>query len=158
MPVNHDLEILPPKPERGEIARRDRIGLRAMCQESVHHFTILRRMEIAADYKAEKGHDIPEALLDRLQPLIEEYDPVVELAIMGADYRNDPVLRRQANADAAQYLRPKLSAVATLEDPERLAAQAERNKLASRLVTLVQAFEIAKREQSAPAEAPGGGA
>jgi hypothetical protein len=126
-----------------------------MCQESVHHFTMLRRYELAESYREEHGDDPPAQWLDARQPLIEEFDPIVELSIIAADYRNDPNLRRQANSDAAQYLRPKLSAVAMLEDPEALSAQAEKIALARKLVGLMDVVARAKAEVSA--EVQGGG-
>jgi hypothetical protein len=116
-----------------------------MAQDSVHHFTMLRREEIARDYFRENNKEIDPELLDKLQPLIEEFDPVVELSIIAIDRRNDVSIRRQAASDAAQYLRPKLSAVAMLEDPANLSAQAEKHELALRLVKLMGAVAEAKK-------------
>ena len=138
-------EVLAPRPTPNEKARRDRIGLRAMAQDSVHHFTMLRRQEIASNYYRQNGTPISDEELDRLQPLVEEFDPVVELSIIAIDRRNDVSIRRQALSDAAQYLRPKLSAVAMLDDPETLAAQSQKQELARRLVTLMGAVASAKK-------------
>ena len=138
-------EVLAPRPMSGERSRRDRVGLRAMAQDSVHHFTMLRRQEIAAEYYREKKLPIPDDLLDRLQPLVEEFDPVVELSIIAIDRRNDVTIRRQALSDAAQYLRPKLSAVAMLDDPETLASASQKHELALKLVSLMGAVASAKK-------------
>lgn len=138
-------QVLPPKPPKSEINRRDRIGLRAMCQESVHHFTMLRRQELYDKIMEERGVAPTEQELDALQPLNEEFDPVVELALIAVDRRNDVTIRRQALSDAAQYLRPKLSAVAHLEDPNNLAAESKNQELALRLV---QAMEVVARSKA----------
>jgi hypothetical protein len=138
-------EVLAPRPTPQEKSRRDRVGLRAMAQDSVHHFTMLRRDEISAQFFAENGYRIDPADLDRLQPLVEEFDPVVELSIIAIDRRNDVSIRRQALSDAAQYLRPKLSAVAMLDDPETLAAQSQKHELALKLVGLMGAVASAKK-------------
>ncbi len=116
-----------------------------MAQDSVHHFTMLRRQEIAREYYKNHHEPIPDEELDRLQPLIEEFDPVVELSIIAVDRRNDVGIRRQALSDAAQYLRPKLSAVAMLDDPETLAAQSQKHELALKLVGLMGAVASAKK-------------
>lgn len=139
---------LVPRPEPREASRRDRIGLRAKVQETVHHFTLLRRQEIYAQFQLKEGRPPTAEELDSLQPLMEEFDPVVELAIMGSDYRNEAALRRQALSDAAQYLRPKLSAVAMLDDPETLSAQAQKQELAKKLVGFMEILTQAKRTES----------
>lgn len=138
-------EVLPPRPPKSETIRRDRIGLRAMCQETVHHFTILRRQELYAQIEAERGTPPSDQELDALQPLSEEFDPVVELAIIAVDRRNDVTIRRQALSDAAQYLRPKLSAVAHLEDPGTLVQESKNQELAMRLV---HAMEVVARSKA----------
>lgn len=143
------VEILAPRPTQGELNRRDRIGLRAMVQEQVHHFTMLRRRELYDEFVVREGRPPTESEMDRMQPLIEEFDPVVELSLIAADYRNDPAIRRQASSDAAQYLRPKLSAVAMLDDPNRLAQESEKRKLAARLVDLLQLVSVAKTSAGA---------
>lgn len=138
-------QVLPPKPVKSEVNRRDRIGLRAMCQDSVHHFTMLRRQELCDQITEERGFPPTEKELDALQPLSEEFDPVVELALIAVDRRNDVTIRRQALSDAAQYLRPKLSAVAHLEDPNNLVAESRNQELALRLV---QAMEVVARSKT----------
>ncbi len=142
-----------PAPTPGEVARRDRIGLRAMVQESVHHFTQLRRQEAYAEFEREQGRPPTAEELDRIQPLVEEFDPVVELAIIAADHRNKVELRRQALSDAASYLRPKLSAVQMLDDPETLQAAAQKRELAVRLTALMDVLVSAKRT-AAPEPTP----
>lgn len=146
-----------PAPTQSEVSRRDRIGLRAMVQETIHHFTQLRRREAYDDFLREQGRAPTESELDRIQPLIEEFDPVVELAIIGADARNKVELRRQALADAAGYLRPKLSAVQMLDDPETLQQAAQKKELAVRLTALMDVLVTAKRSSAAdPEPSPSG--
>lgn len=148
------------------VPNKDKTELRALTQEAVHHFTDLRRKEITERWAQgwrisplgwvlpEEGDRvvgelIPPHILDSAQPLIEEYDPVVELSIMAADYRNEVSLRRQANADAAQYLRPKLKSIELLEDPESLELQQQKNDLAGRMVDILDAMAQAKRQRGA---------
>jgi hypothetical protein len=126
---------------------RSKTALRAAAQDAVHHFTSLKRDEIRARYLEEHGEPICERMLDQIQPLIEEYDPVVELAIMAADYSNEPSLRRQANSDAAPYLRPKLSAVSIVDSPEAIEHEDQKNQLAANLVGLLEAASRAKKSQ-----------
>ena len=95
------------------------------------------------------GEEIPPDTLDELQPRIEEWDPVVELSLISCDYSIDVNLRRQANSDAAQYLRPKLKSIELLEDPASIEAQEQRNALAHRLVGLLNSVARAKQETSA---------
>lgn len=128
------------------VPNRDKTELRAMTQEAVLEFTSLRRDHIARNYRIEHNKDITEEELDMMQPLIEEWDPVVSLALIGTDYRNKVEIRRQANADAAQYLRPKLKSIELLEDPESQALNEEKVALAGRLVDILVAMEAAKRK------------
>ena len=134
-----------PRPEPREVSRRDRVSLRAKVQDAVHHFTMLRREEAHARFVRENGRPPTAMELDELQPLVEEFDPVVELALIGADYRNETSLRRQALAEAAQYLRPKLSAVAVMDDPENLTEQAQKNELVKRLMSMMELMTQVKR-------------
>lgn len=130
---------------RGQPGLRSKIALRANVQDTVHHFTSLKRDDIRRRYFEEHGCEIDERELDRIQPLIEEYDPVVELAIIASDYSNEVTLRRQANADAAPYLRPKLSAVAMIDSPETIEHEEQKQRLASNLLGLLEAASRAKK-------------
>ncbi len=125
---------------------RDKTALRSMTQEAVLHFTDMKRAEISAKYREEHGENIPPAHLDALQPLIEEYDPVVELSLVAADYSNKVEIRRQANADAAQFLRPKLKSIELVDDPRNQELMDEKNRLAARMVDILDAMAQAKRE------------
>lgn len=121
--------------------QEEKINLRATVQMSVHEYTALKRDELKA-----KNPDMTPRELDALQPEIQEYDPVVQLALMGSDYSRDPALRRQANADAAQYLRPKLKSVEMLGDPRLVESQKERDALAHRLVDVMDIMAKAKSQ------------
>lgn len=140
-----ELVTLPPIPDVKEQNRKDRIGLRAMCQEAVHQFTLLRRRQAYGDFVAKHERPPTDDELDRIQPIMEEFDPVVELSILSADYRNDASLRAQAANAAAQYLRPKLSAVAMMDDPETLAAAAQKKELALKLMNVMEMMAMAKK-------------
>lgn len=114
-----------------------------MVQDAVLARTTTKRARLAIEMRQQhpgwSGKRI-QAEVDEEQPLIEEYDPVVELALIASDYSIKTELRRQANADAAQYLRPRLKTVEHLEDPlaaataERKVAAAERIALALRAI------------------------
>lgn len=128
---------------------RDKAELRAAMQDSVHEFTTLRRSKIAVQVRLEHPNwsdDQIDERVDEMQPEYHEYDPVVELAIMGADHRNTPELRRQANSEAAQYVRPKLKSIEFTADPASLEEQQARRELAGRLVGLLNAAASAKRD------------
>lgn len=128
---------------------RDKAELRAAMQDSVFEFTTLRRTKIAAQLRLEYPTWTDEQVAERvddLQPEYPEYDPVVELAVMGADHRNTPELRRQANAEAAQYVRPKLKSIEFTADPASLEEREARKELAGRLVGLLNAAASAKRD------------
>lgn len=116
-----------------------------MTQDAVMEFTEMRRERIRQKYRDENAREISAEDLDEMQPQIDEWDPVVELALIGADYRHKVEIRRQANSDAAQYLRPKLKSIELLEDPESLELQEEKNQLAKRMVEILSALEQAKR-------------
>lgn len=115
--------------------------IRALCQEAVHHFTDLRRQELR-----HQNPGLSEEELDQMQPLIDEYDPVVQLAILGSDHSKEASLRRQANSDAAQYLRPKLKSVEMLGDPRLAESQAQKDELASKLVGVMELMAKAKSQ------------
>lgn len=99
----------------------------------------------AAGTQPELGRKIPDKLLDDLQPLVEEYDPVVGLAIMASDHSNPLDQRRMAMASSAEYLRPKLRSIEILEDPESLELMDQKARLAGRMVDILQAMVQSKR-------------
>lgn len=141
---------------------KDKTALRAMTQEAVHQFTEMKRTEIIQKYadgwrwsplgwvlpeEPVIGETISPALLDTLQPLVEEYDPVVELSLIAVNYENKPELRRQANADAAAFLRPKLKSIELIDDPRNQELQAQKNELAGKMVDILEAMSKAKSEK-----------
>lgn len=126
-------------------ANKDKAELRMMVQDAVEEWSHLRRDQIRARFIEENGREPTEQEIDELQPYFAEWDPVVNLAIIAADHRNKVEIRRQASADAAQYLRPKLKSIELLEDPESLELQREKSELASKMVSILVAMEEAKR-------------
>lgn len=48
----------------------------------------------------------------------DQYDPVVELAVMGLDRRNEPAVRYQCHKAVAGFLYPTLTAVQVTNDDE----------------------------------------
>lgn len=119
----------------------DKLELRVAIQESVNEFVHTRRDRLRRDYVRDNPDatelEIIEYLDDR-QPLHEEFDPVVRMAIMAADHRHDPSLRRQALADMAPYVRPKLKQVEHIEDPSMVADLERKNELAAELLAVLR--------------------
>lgn len=128
---------------------RSRLELRSATQERVLEFTEARRAELYSQLRAahpDKTDDMVWALVDQMQPLYAEWDPVVELGVLAADHRNSAELRRSAMAEQAQYLRPKLKSVEHTADPAALEIMEQKNALAARLVALLDASAAAKRD------------
>lgn len=144
------------------VPNRDKIELRAASQEAVLSFTDLRRSEVSdmwfrgwrwndrrlylpeADTRI-PGEVIPPAILDRIQPRIEGYDPVVELALIAVDYRNPVTIRRQASADAAQYLRAKLKSIELTGGEDMRDLELQRSELTRRMFDLLNSMAKEKK-------------
>lgn len=127
------------------IPNRDKAELRALIQERVHEFTELRNQADAQD-------GLPP---DERQQIVEEYDPVVALAIVAVDRRSSLADRIKCNAEVAQYVRPKLKSVELHADPEALETLEERRALSEQLVGLLETAAAAKK-QKAPRKRPPG--
>lgn len=137
--------------------RRDKAELRAAVHEAVHEFTHLRRDKLRAQYKAEhptaSEHTILE-YLDEVQPLYEEFDPVVEMSVFASDHRNDSKSRRQAMADVAPYLRPKLKQIEHMESPEQRDLNARKSDLATQLLAVLTASSTGRSSATAGGSSP----
>lgn len=116
----------------------DRHDMRAQVQDAVHEYTLSRYHEDLAD-------GVPE---EECQRVIEEYNPVVELALVAVDRRTDTKTKLWANAEIAQYIMPKLKAVEVTEDPEAMRLQEERNRIAQDFMSMLDGMA---REKSASA-------
>jgi len=79
----------------------DRVELRSLLQEKVSEFTALQRERQIAD-------GVPP---EQAQEHIEEYDPVIALALVAVDQRSTLEQRIKCNSEVAQYVRPKLKSV-----------------------------------------------
>lgn len=117
------------------IPNKDKAELRALLQERVHEFTELRA-------KQDEQDGIPP---EQRQQIIDDYDPVVAMAIVAVDRRTTLSDRIRCNAEVAQYVRPKLKSVEVTADPEALETLEERRHLSERLVGLLEAAAAAKR-------------
>lgn len=117
------------------IPNKDKAELRALLQERVHEFTELRA-------KQDEQDGVPP---EQRQQIIDDYDPVVALAIVAVDRRSTIENRIRCNAEVAQYVRPKLKSVEVTADPEALETLEERRHLSERLVGLLEAAAAAKR-------------
>jgi hypothetical protein len=117
------------------IPNRDKAELRALIQERVQEFTELRA-----------GQDEKEGIPpDQRQQIVEEYDPVVALALVAVDRRTTLADRIKCNSEVAQYLRPKLKSIEHGVDPDSLETLAERTMLSERLVGILEHRAAAKR-------------
>ena len=119
---------------------KDKSELRSIVQDAVHKHTIMLQERLIRDLREQNPDwslEQARARAEELQPIIEEYDPVAELAMMAADRSNKPDLRRQAHSDASQYLRPKLKTIEHIDDPLTREAEKERFSLAERLGQLL---------------------
>jgi len=127
---------------------RDKIELRIAMQDTVEEFVRLRREEVWHQVvEAHQEWDEPRVRreVDRLQPEYREYDPVVHLATMAVDHRNTSELRRQAAAEAAQYVRPKLKSVEMRVEDDSEEGRQQKAALFDQLRGLLDASAAAKR-------------
>lgn len=127
-------------PGRKGVPNKDKSELRSLVQERVHDHTIMlqdricrRLQEENPDWSVEQCR----AEAAARQPIDEEYDPVANLAMLASDTSVKRDLRRQADSDAAQYLRPKLKTIEHLDDPLTREAELERQTLAERIMVLL---------------------
>lgn len=121
------------------VPNRDKAELRALIQEKVHEFTDLRARKDEAD-------GVPP---DQRQEVVEEYDPVVALALVAVDRRTTLADRIKCNSEVAQYLRPKLKSIEHSADPDTLETLEERTRLSEQLVGLLEEKASRKRRQGA---------
>jgi len=126
------------------IPNRDKAELRALLQEKVHEFTELRMRQDEAD-------GVPP---EQRQQIVEDYDPVVALALVAVDRRSTIENRIRCNAEVAQYVRPKLKSVEVTADPEALETLEQRRELSERLVGLLEMAAKAKKEKAPRKNAP----
>ncbi len=97
----------------------EKTELRALIQDAVlEATTAIRRRQIANGVEAD----------DAVQ-IVEEFDPVVEMAVICAT-TNDDKTRLAAAAEVATYLRPKLKQVEVITDTSRAADIQRRNEIA----------------------------
>lgn len=102
---------------------RDKTELRALLQEKVlEHTTLLRR------HQMQNGVAPTDA-----QPIIDEYDPVVCMALIAVDRRTPIDLAKSSHAEVAKYVRPQLKSIEVTSDTETNELMRQRNELAARL-------------------------
>ena len=136
------------------VPNRDKAELRALLQERVHEFTELRHNHDLANIPPDLT--VEEAILGgHVQQIVEEYDPVVALALVAVDRRTTRADMIKCNSEVAQYVRPKLKSVEVTADPEALETLEERRELSSRLVGLLEAAAAAKKTKAPRKYAPG---
>lgn len=109
------------------VPNRDKIELRALLQEKVLEFTTLKAGE-----DAEKG--LPP---DQRQQVIEEYDPVVAMALVAVDRSTPLDTRVRCNAEVAQYVRPKLKSVEMTTDDATLSALSQKTETTEMIMNVL---------------------
>jgi hypothetical protein len=119
------------------VPNRDKAELRALLQERVHEFTDMRAKQDELD-------NVPP---DQRQQIIEEYDPVVALALVAVDRRTSLGDKIKCNAEVAQYVRPKLKSIEHGVDPDTLETIEERTRLSEEIVDALEELAEIKREE-----------
>lgn len=94
-----------------------------------------------------------QAQVDVLQPEFTDYNPVVAMAVMSANYEYPAELRGRMAAESAQYLHPKLKSIEMTVDPMSPEQRQRRDELSRRLVGLLDAAAGAKRDTTIEGEA-----
>lgn len=117
---------------------RDKAELRALIQDRVLEFTEMRR-------RIDLEMGVPE---EDAQQVIEDYDPVVHMAMVAVDRREKREIQIRCATEVAQYVRPKLKSVEVTTDPEAMETLQERQQLSSRLVALLEL--AAEGKQASP--------
>lgn len=137
-----DREMLDPENEpaprrMSARAKREREtgDLRALLADVVHEYTYLRRRD-----QIRRGY-----LPEDAQEVIDEYDPVVQMALMGARTDLPLDLRLAANAQVAKFVRPTLKSVETHTTREAEQEAAERKSKAESIFD--QLHEIARQRR-----------
>lgn len=113
----------------------DALDLRARCAAAVHEFTTLKRAE-----QIRKGVPVDKAL-----DVTEEYDPVVEMALIAGDKSNTQELRLMANAQVARYLRPPMKAQEAPNDVAAAATEGRKREISQSLFAALN--DIAKKRR-----------
>lgn len=124
------------KPTRRRLRTDETLDLRARLADAALEFTTLKRAE-----QLRKGVS-PEKACE----ITEEYDPVVAMAMIGADTSQPIALRMAANSEVAAYVRPKLKSVEVISD----AGEAELEKARAETATAIFAHldQIAKARRA----------
>lgn len=134
--------------ERRPSSLRDRIDLRVQMQDAVYEFAELRRKELWAEitekHPAATQQEV-QAMVDQAQPAYDEFDPVVAMALVGADHRNPVDLRLAANAKVAEYVRPRLKSIEVRVDTDSAEERERRAELVARLREFLDAGAGAKK-------------
>lgn len=150
MPDRPEVTRIPVKAtsSRSNATIAERAQLRDMVHEDVMKMCEQRRAALWAKYTAEHpewSQGQVEAQVDYEQPLFVDYDPVVMMAVMSANYEYPPEVRLRAAAESAQFMRPKLKSIEMTVDPMSAEQRARRDELAARLVGLLDVAAEAKR-------------
>ncbi len=143
---------------RTGIPGRDRLELRALLQERVHEFTEQRRkndLDMIAQLRADGKLDDAAKMEASCQLIIDEYDPVVALALVAVDRRSPIELQVRCNAEVAQYVRPKLKSIELQQDPDTAEMLSERQRTTENLVKLLADAAAARKAESAAAKKEG---
>lgn len=114
--------------------QRDTANLRALLADTVLDYTTLKRRDQIA-------HGVHP---DEAVQIVEEYDPVVAMALLGVTVR-DPSLQLMAHANVAKFVRPTLKSVEVISDAEKEQDVASRSQRAAELFAAIDDVQRSRR-------------
>lgn len=83
---------------------------------------------------------------------MDDYDPVVALALVAVDRRTTLDQRIRCNSEVAQYVRPKLKSVEMSLEPDTAETLAQREQLSSQLIGILTSSASARKRESKAAK------
>lgn len=136
IPVIRMEGVADPREGLGKKRHRETADLRALLAETVLEYTTLKRRDDIS-----RGVDPRKA-----QEIVEEYDPIVMMAVIGV--RSDVAVQisLSANAEVAQYIRPKLKSVEVISDPEKAEDAKKRSEKAAALLAMIDQMALGRRQ------------
>lgn len=121
----------------GKTRHRETADLRAVIAETVLQFTtLLRRDQIARGVHP-----------DRAQEIVEEYDPVVAMALIGVRSDVDVATQLTAHSNVSKFVRPTLKSVEVLSDVDKLTDAQRRNDAARDILGILDSMAIRRRAE-----------
>lgn len=114
---------------------RETMDLRALIADVVLEYTSLKRRDQIA-----KGVHPDEAI-----EIVEEYDPVVAMALIGVSTYSDE-LALAAHAKVASFTRPTLKSVEVIGDADKIEDAKKRNDAAGQFLSMIDNLALERRK------------